>query len=125
KRVTVGHQTGEETFEIGAHLRIGILLHKQACGCVAQKQRQQSALHAGARSPVDNGPRDLDETTTARLELKRAKRLPEHDRSITRTSRLRSRVKPPLRCEVCLSLPLSELQYLGDNRGLADDDTPA
>jgi len=47
KRLTIGYQTGKETFEIRANERIGIFLHEQARGRVANEERQQSGFEPG------------------------------------------------------------------------------
>src|SRR5436190_24271016 len=50
--VAIDNEPGEETFEVSAHVRIGILLHDETGGSMANKECQQTAFHAALRRPV-------------------------------------------------------------------------
>jgi len=51
ERITVGHETGEESFQITAHVRVGIFLDQQGSRSVTEMEGQQPALPAILRHP--------------------------------------------------------------------------
>ena len=61
----LGHQAGEEGFEVGAHIRVGILLHQQRGGGVAAPDRQQPRRHPLAFRPGAHRVGDGDEAFPA------------------------------------------------------------
>src|SRR5689334_17157734 len=68
QRIAVRHEPREEALEVGAHFRVRVLLHEEACRRVAKEQREDTGAHLAGTQPVENWPRDLDEPAAAGLE---------------------------------------------------------
>ena len=54
ERVTIGHQAPKECLEIGLHVRVGIFLNQQRCGCVVNEHAAQTRWYACACHGVTN-----------------------------------------------------------------------
>ncbi|CAH2599323.1 protein of unknown function [Rhodovastum atsumiense] len=62
----VGGETGEEAFEIGAHVGIGILLHQQRAGGVPAPDREQAGGDAAPAGKTAQRRGDLEEAAAVR-----------------------------------------------------------
>ena len=62
QRVAIGYEASQEAFEISEHVGIGILLHDQTGGCVADEQRETTFARAGLSDKSFGVGRDIDET---------------------------------------------------------------
>ena len=51
ERVAIRRQSREETLQIAAHIRVGILLNQQRGRCMFDMQREQTVLRAILRNP--------------------------------------------------------------------------
>jgi hypothetical protein len=58
-------QPPEESFQVGAHVRIGILLNEQRCGCVPHVECEEAVAETVIGNPRFNGASEVVESTVA------------------------------------------------------------
>ena len=95
QRIAVWHQPLEETVEVPADLRVGVLLHEQARRRMAHEKRQETVLHSASRGPLDDRPRDVGKAAATCLEHERRSELAEHPPRISKLSATYDRTRMP------------------------------
>ena len=79
QRVAVGYEALEKAFEIGAHVRVGVLLDEQRSRRVPQVQRDQAVLETTLSDPSRDLIGEVIKPATARGERQFMESLVEHE----------------------------------------------
>ena len=78
ERVAIRHEAFEETFEIGAHIRVGILLNQERGRGVLQMQREQAVRKILPREPGFDFRGEVIQPASAGGETEFVRRLAKH-----------------------------------------------
>src|SRR5437879_5661636 len=65
KRIAVGHEAGEEFFQVPPHVGVGVLLNEQRSGGMADVESQEAILEAVLRNPGGRLVGEFVEATVA------------------------------------------------------------